>query len=114
MPRAPGARMLRHGGAGAPAQGGGNLVEITGLITAIVFGAIIGGLGRAVAPGRHQLGLLVTILVGVVAAVLGTAVAGFIGVADTPGIDWIEIALQVVFAGGAVSLLSGARSRQPR
>jgi uncharacterized membrane protein YeaQ/YmgE (transglycosylase-associated protein family) len=93
---------------------GGTLVEITGLITAIVFGAVIGGLGRAVVPGRHRLGLLVTILVGVVAAVAGTAVAGLIGVADTPGVDWIEIALQVVFAGAGVSLLTQARSRQPR
>ena len=60
-------------------------MEITGIITAIIFGAAIGGLGRLVAPGRHQFSLLVTILVGIVAAVLGTAVAGFIGVADTPG-----------------------------
>ena len=83
-------------------------MEITGLITAIIFGAAIGGFGRLVAPGRHQLSLLVTILVGIVAAVLGTAVAGFIGVADTPGIDWTELALQIIFAGGGVSLLQAA------
>ena len=87
-------------------------MEITGLITAIIFGLAIGGLGRLVAPGRNQVSLLVTMLVGIVAAVLGTAVAGFIGVADTPGIDWTELALQIVFAGGGVSLLSRARSRQ--
>jgi uncharacterized membrane protein YeaQ/YmgE (transglycosylase-associated protein family) len=89
----------------------GTFVEITGLITAIVFGAAIGGLGRLVAPGRHRLSLLVTILVGIVAAVAGTGVAGLIGVADTSGIDWTEIALQVIFAGGGVMLLSRARSR---
>jgi len=88
----------------------GRAVEITGLISAIIFGAVIGGLGRAVVPGRHQLSLVVTILVGIVAAVAGTGVAGLIGVADTSGIDWTEIALQVIFAGGGVSLL--ARSRQ--
>lgn len=87
-------------------------MEITGLITAIVFGAIIGGLGRFVAPGRHRLSLLVTILVGIVAALAGTAVAELIGVADTDGVDWIELGLQVVFAAGGVSLLTGARSRQ--
>lgn len=88
----------------------GNTVEITGLISAIVFGVVIGGLGRAVVPGRHNMSLLVTILVGIVAAVVGTGVASLIGVADTPGIDWTEIALQVIFAGGGVSLLN--RSRQ--
>jgi uncharacterized membrane protein YeaQ/YmgE (transglycosylase-associated protein family) len=86
-------------------------MEITGLITAIVFGAIIGGLGRAIVPGRHQMSLLVTILVGIVAAVAGTGVAELIGVANTDGIDWTEIALQVIFAGGGVTLL---RSRSLR
>lgn len=89
-------------------------MEITGIISAIVFGAAIGGLGRLVVPGRQQLSLLVTILVGIVAAVAGTGVAGIIGVADTSGIDWTELALQIIFAGGGVSLLSGARARQPR
>lgn len=87
-------------------------MEITGIISALLFGAIIGGLGRMVAPGRHQLSLLATILVGIVAAVAGTAVAGLIGVADTPGVDWTELALQIIFAGGGVSLLAGARARQ--
>ncbi|HWM01668.1 MAG TPA: GlsB/YeaQ/YmgE family stress response membrane protein [Actinophytocola sp.] len=89
-------------------------MEITGIITAIVFGAAIGGLGRLVVPGRHHLSLLVTILVGIVAAFAGTGVAELIGVADTAGIDWTELALQIIFAGGAVSVLSVARSRQPR
>jgi uncharacterized membrane protein YeaQ/YmgE (transglycosylase-associated protein family) len=89
----------------------GKAVEITGLISAIIFGAVIGGLGRAVVPGRHQLSLLVTILVGIVAAVAGTGVASLIGVADTGGIDWTEIALQVIFAGGGVTLLGRARQR---
>ncbi len=84
-------------------------MEITGLITAIVFGAVIGGLGRAVVPGRHNMSLLVTILVGIVAAVAGTGVATVIGVADTSGIDWTELALQIIFAGGAVTLLRNAR-----
>jgi len=86
-------------------------MEITGLFTAIVFGAIIGGLGRAIVPGRHNMSLLVTILVGIVAAVAGTGVAELIGVADTSGIDWTELALQVIFAGGGVSLLGGLSQR---
>ena len=87
-------------------------MEITGLITAIIFGAVVGGLGRAVVPGRHQLSMLVTILVGIVAAVAGTGVADLIGVADTEGIDWTEIALQVIFAGVGVSVVSRTRARQ--
>jgi len=86
-------------------------MEIGGLISALVIGAIIGALGRLVVPGRQRISLLMTLLVGIVAALLGTTVAGFLGVADTPGVDWIELALQIGFAGGGVALLSGARSR---
>jgi uncharacterized membrane protein YeaQ/YmgE (transglycosylase-associated protein family) len=86
-------------------------VEIGGLFTALLFGAIIGGLGRLVMPGRQHMSWLATILVGIVAALLGTAAATVLGVADTPGIDWIELALQVGLAGAGVTLWSN-RSRQ--
>jgi len=86
-------------------------VEIGGLFTALLFGAIIGGLGRLVIPGRQHVSLLATILVGIVAALLGTAAATVLGVANTPGIDWIELALQVGLAGAGVTMLAN-RSRQ--
>jgi uncharacterized membrane protein YeaQ/YmgE (transglycosylase-associated protein family) len=85
-------------------------VEISGLFTALLFGAIIGGLGRLVVPGRQHVSLLATILVGIVAALLGTAAATVLGVADTSGIDWIELALQVGLASAGVTLLAN-RSR---
>lgn len=85
-------------------------MEIGGLFTALLFGAIIGGLGRLVVPGRQHVSLLATILVGIVAALLGTAAATVLGVADTPGIDWIELALQVGLAGAGVTILAN-RSR---
>lgn len=85
-------------------------MEISGLFTALLFGAVIGGLGRLVVPGRQHVSLLATILVGIVAALLGTAAATVLGVADTPGIDWIELALQVGLAGAGVTLLTN-RSR---
>ncbi|HEX7302980.1 GlsB/YeaQ/YmgE family stress response membrane protein [Lentzea sp.] len=81
-------------------------MEIDGLFTALLFGAAIGGLGRLVIPGRQHLSLLATILVGIASALLGTAVATVLGVADTPGIDWIELALQVGLAGAGVSVLA--------
>ncbi|MCX2949770.1 GlsB/YeaQ/YmgE family stress response membrane protein [Lentzea sp. NEAU-D7] len=86
-------------------------MEIGGLFTALLFGAIIGGLGRLVVPGRQHVSLLATILVGIVAALLGTAAATVLGVANTPGIDWIELALQVGLAGAGVTLWAN-RSKQ--
>ncbi|MDX3662733.1 GlsB/YeaQ/YmgE family stress response membrane protein [Streptomyces sp. ID05-26A] len=86
-------------------------MEIGGLFTALLFGAVIGGLGRMVIPGRQHISLLATILVGIAAALVGTAAATVLGVADTSGIDWIELALQVGLAGAGVTLLAN-RSKQ--
>ena len=87
-------------------------MEISGILTALIIGLIIGALGRLVLPGRQQIGFWLTLAVGVVAALLGTLVATMIGVADTRGIDWIELALQVAFAAGGVALVDGVRGRR--
>jgi uncharacterized membrane protein YeaQ/YmgE (transglycosylase-associated protein family) len=68
------------------------------IISAIFVGALIGALGRLFARGRQNISVLVTIIVGIIAALLGTALARLLGVADTWGIDWIELAIQVVLA----------------
>ena len=46
-------------------------MEISGIISAIVIGIVIGVLGRLVVPGRQRIGVLWTILVGIVAALIG-------------------------------------------
>jgi uncharacterized membrane protein YeaQ/YmgE (transglycosylase-associated protein family) len=50
-------------------------MPITGVITAILIGIVVGVLGRLVVPGRQPIGMLVTILVGIVSAFIGTAIA---------------------------------------
>ena len=87
-------------------------MEVSGFITAIVFGLIIGALGRLVLPGRQNISILLTLAVGVVAAILGTLLAGALDVDDTGGIDWIEIALQVGLAALGVALVAGLRGRR--
>lgn len=87
-------------------------MEIDGFFSALIVGVIIGALGRLVVPGRQNINILLTILIGILAALLGTIVAGALGVAETRGIDWIEIALQVVFAAVGVAVVSGATGRR--
>ncbi len=85
-------------------------MEITGIISALLIGLVIGGLGRLVVPGKQHLSLLLTIFVGIVAALLGTAGATVLGVANTDGMDWIELAMQVGLAGAGVAALSGRKT----
>ncbi len=82
------------------------------IIMAIVVGAIIGALGRLVLPGRQKIGIVLTILVGIVAALIGTVIAGALGVRHTPGIDWIQLIIQVVLAAIGVALVAGFRGRR--
>ncbi|MET8468357.1 GlsB/YeaQ/YmgE family stress response membrane protein [Streptomyces sp. NPDC006422] len=78
-------------------------MEISGIFTAIVIGIVIGVLGRLVIPGRQRIGILWTLLVGIVAALVGTAVAGAFDVAETDGVDWIELAIQIGLAAIGVT-----------
>lgn len=87
-------------------------MEVTGFITAIIIGLIIGALGRLVLPGKQDIPIWLTLLIGVVAALIGTFIAGALGVDDTPGIDWIELILQVALAAGGVAIVAGTRGRR--
>jgi uncharacterized membrane protein YeaQ/YmgE (transglycosylase-associated protein family) len=87
-------------------------VEVTGIISAVVIGLIIGVLGRIVAPGRQNIPLWVTLLVGIVAALVGTAIAAAFGVAATRGIDWIGLIVQVALAAIGVAIVAGLYHRR--
>ncbi|ADU06344.1 GlsB/YeaQ/YmgE family stress response membrane protein [Micromonospora aurantiaca] len=87
-------------------------MEITGFFTALIIGLVIGALGRLVVPGKQNIPIWLTLLIGVVAAFIGTLVAGAFGVDDTPGIDWIELLLQVGFAAIGVAVFAGLYGRR--
>ncbi|MEV0733292.1 MULTISPECIES: GlsB/YeaQ/YmgE family stress response membrane protein [Polymorphospora] len=83
-------------------------MTVTGIITALIVGLIIGALGRLVVPGRQNIPIWLTMLIGVGAALLGTVIARAAGIAtSTAGIDWAELLIQVVLAAIGVALVSG-------
>jgi uncharacterized membrane protein YeaQ/YmgE (transglycosylase-associated protein family) len=82
-------------------------VTASGIISAIIIGAIIGALGRLVVPGRQAIPIWLTIVIGIVAALLGSLIASALGVGDTSGIDWIELFLQIALAAVGVVLVAG-------
>lgn len=84
-------------------------MEVSGIISAIVIGAIIGALGRLVIPGKQSIPIWLTIVIGIVAALIGTAIVG--PLRDTSGVDWIEIIVQVGLAAAGVLLATSMRSK---
>jgi uncharacterized membrane protein YeaQ/YmgE (transglycosylase-associated protein family) len=87
-------------------------MEISNIVTAIIVGIVIGILGRLFVPGRQHIGVFWTIIIGIVAALVGTGIAAAFDVADTKGIDWIELIIQVGLAALGVSALDRPRARR--
>ena len=86
-------------------------MTVTGIITALIVGLIIGALGRLVVPGRQSIPIWLTMLIGVGAALLGTVIARSMGLADTSGFDWTELLIQVILAAVGVALVVGIGGR---
>ncbi len=88
-------------------------MTVTGIFTAIIIGLVVGALARLILPGRQNIPIWLTIVVGIVAAFLGTALARAIGIPTaTSGIDWLELVVQLVLAMIGVGLVSGAYGRR--
>ena len=88
-------------------------MTVTGIITALIVGLIIGALGRLVVPGKQNIPIWLTMLIGVGAALLGTVIARAAGIAtETSGIDWMELLIQVVLAAIGVALVVGVSGRR--
>ena len=68
------------------------------ILGAIIGGLVVGLLARFFLPGRQNISLLVTTIIGVVAALVGWWIAGLLGVASTSGIDWIRWIISIILA----------------
>ena len=73
-------------------------MDIWEILGTIVFGAVIGVLARFVLPGRQNVNMLVTVILGVLGALIGYWLWGLIGGGDTTGIDWIRWFISIAAA----------------
>ena len=88
-------------------------ITFTGIIIAIIVGAIVGVLARLVLPGKQNISMLLTVLVGIVGAFLGTVLCRALGIPTaTNGIDWLELFVQIAVAAVGVALVSGTMGRR--
>jgi uncharacterized membrane protein YeaQ/YmgE (transglycosylase-associated protein family) len=71
---------------------------ILDIFVALILGLILGSLARLIIPGKQDISLGWTILVGAAAAIVGGFIANIIGVGDTAGIDWIKRFIQLALA----------------
>jgi uncharacterized membrane protein YeaQ/YmgE (transglycosylase-associated protein family) len=85
---------------------------ITAIISSIIIGLILGALARLILPGRQNIPLWLTIVVGIIAAFIGNYIAQAFGVGVTPGIDWIRHIIQLVVAVIGISIVAGIYAKR--
>jgi uncharacterized membrane protein YeaQ/YmgE (transglycosylase-associated protein family) len=79
------------------------------IVGALVAGIIIGPLARLVLPGKQDLSIGMTILLGAVGALVGGLIYEAAGGSETAGIDWIRLAIQVGVGALAVVVYGATR-----
>src|SRR5262249_56062772 len=74
---------------------------IGSIILAIIVGAIIGVVARLVMPGKQNIGMIMTVVLGALGGLIGSAVASYFGYHNANGgVAWIPFFIGV----GAPSL----------
>jgi uncharacterized membrane protein YeaQ/YmgE (transglycosylase-associated protein family) len=78
------------------------------MIGFIVFGLVVGIVARLIVPGRQELGLGMTVLLGVVGSVVGGVVANALGTGDVFELNFLGSV--VAIAASVVLVVIGERT----
>jgi uncharacterized membrane protein YeaQ/YmgE (transglycosylase-associated protein family) len=85
---------------------------VGGWIGTIIFGAVIGVLARLVLPGKQNINLVITVILGVLGALIGYWLAAQIGVCQTRGLDWTRWLISIVVAAVLVLIYGSITGRK--
>lgn len=85
---------------------------ISTIIGAIILGAIIGALGRLLVPGKQNISIIVTIIIGIVANVIVTWIVTALGYQNQSGIAWIPLILGAIVAAIIIILYGRMTNRR--
>lgn len=80
----------------------------------LVAGLIIGALARLLKPGRQNLGLLATLLLGLVGSVIGGTIAWVLGTGSIWELDFLGFVLAVVAAVLLIGVAEGLAGRRQK
>lgn len=82
-----------------------------GIIGFLVFGLIVGAVARLIKPGRQNLSLAMTLLLGVVGSVIGGVVASLIGTGDIMELNILGSVVAIIAAVLLVGVAEGMSSK---
>jgi uncharacterized membrane protein YeaQ/YmgE (transglycosylase-associated protein family) len=82
-----------------------------GIIGFLVAGLIIGALARLIKPGRQNLSLLMTLLLGIVGSIIGGVLASLIGTGSIGELNVLGFLFAVIAAVLLVGVAEGASTK---
>jgi uncharacterized membrane protein YeaQ/YmgE (transglycosylase-associated protein family) len=80
----------------------------------IVAGLIIGALARLIKPGRQNLSVFITLLLGLVGSVIGGVVANLLGTGDIFELNILGFIVAVIAAVVLIGVAEGAAGSRAR
>jgi uncharacterized membrane protein YeaQ/YmgE (transglycosylase-associated protein family) len=86
---------------------------IGSVILALIVGAVIGLVARLVMPGRQDIGMLPTVLIGALGGLIGSAVASQFGYHNANGgVAWIPFFVGVAAAIALIAIYESVMGRR--
>jgi uncharacterized membrane protein YeaQ/YmgE (transglycosylase-associated protein family) len=83
------------------------------IIGAIVVGLVVGGLARLIMPGKQNIGVVMTVILGAIGALLGTWVSYNLGYSNqNGGFKIIPFLVGIVFACILIGIYLGVTGRR--
>jgi uncharacterized membrane protein YeaQ/YmgE (transglycosylase-associated protein family) len=84
------------------------------MIGFIIAGLVIGALARLIRPGKQNLGLLMTLLLGLAGSVIGGLVANALGTGDIFELNVLGFIVAVVAAVVLIGIAEGTAGSRSR
>src|SRR5271170_3321800 len=88
---------------------------IESIILALIVGAIIGFVARLVMPGKQNISMVATVLIGALGGLIGSAVASQFGYHNANGgVAWIPFFIGVAAAIALIAIYESVMGRRTR
>ncbi|MHA7264299.1 GlsB/YeaQ/YmgE family stress response membrane protein [Arthrobacter sp. TMN-37] len=82
------------------------------MIGFIIAGLIIGALARLIKPGKQNLGLIATLLLGLVGSIIGGSIASFLGTGNIFELNVLGFIVSVIAAVLLIGIAEGVAGRR--
>lgn len=83
-----------------------------GIIGFLVFGLVVGAVARLIKPGKQNLGIIATLLLGIVGSLIGGLIANALGTGDIMELNILGAIVAIVAAVLLIGVAEGMSSKK--